>query len=101
MNFKEVGKYMAKRAEIVGSFGEFAALNGLGHYRGIDTIEVRYKHDLAAVRRILRAMEAGFTKFNLKVWNFFLESYIYRNLSLNSSIRLLFRKMDGECNIVF
>ena len=39
---------------------------GFGHFHGLDDCSVRDHHDESAVRRVLRAMEAGLTEFNLK-----------------------------------
>ena len=39
---------------------------GFGHFHGLDCRNVRVHHDESAVRRVLRAMEAGLTEFNLK-----------------------------------
>ena len=39
---------------------------GFGHFHGLDGSSVRPHHDESAVRRVLRAMEAGLTEFNLK-----------------------------------
>ena len=39
---------------------------GFGHFHGLDQKSVRHAHDESAVRRVLRAMEAGLTEFNLK-----------------------------------
>ena len=39
---------------------------GFGHFHGLDPKSLRVDHDESAVRRVLRAMEAGLTEFNLK-----------------------------------
>ena len=48
------------------SFGLNAAINGFGHFSGLDSASVRRGHDENAVKRVLRAIAAGFTELNLK-----------------------------------
>ena len=55
--------------EIASSFGSNPSMNGFGHFWGEDSNSVRKGYDDAAVRRILKAMAAGFTDFNIKEWD--------------------------------
>ena len=41
-------------------------VNGLGHFYGCDSSPTRRCHDKSAVSKVLKAMEAGQTRFNLK-----------------------------------
>jgi hypothetical protein len=57
---------LEKKIEIVNSFGPHFWKTGFGHYFGNDARSVRKQHNETSVRRVLRAMEAGFMHFNLK-----------------------------------
>jgi len=60
---------LEKKLEIVNSFAPHFWKTGFGHYFENDARSVRKKHNEASVRRVLRAMEAGFIHFNLKFEN--------------------------------
>ena len=59
-------KTLENKIEIVNSFAPHFWKTGFGHYFGSDARSARKQHNEASVRRVLRAMEAGFMHFNLK-----------------------------------
>ena len=51
---------LEKKLEIINSFAPHFWKNGFGHYFENDARSVRKQHNEDSVRRVLRAMEAGF-----------------------------------------